>query len=364
MRAIRLATGLLLALLGLSPWAVARADTVGNLYGAAVPVVDRSQAATDDGVVRALGVVLVKLTGQRSVLGSPAGRSLLGRAARYVTVIGHEAEPAGGYRLRVDFDPRAVAAALRERGAVLWGEQRPRTAVWLVVEDAQGRRLVPETGWPGIAQSLAAQAEQRGIPVVAGGLAEVADRGLVEALATAPPAAVLPALVGDASPPRTGAGSAAESPLEAPRLAGVLTTVDGLAWSGRWRVVIEDIATDWENAAATPEALVADGVERAADALGAHFADPAVFGGGIARVPFTVDGIASAEDYGRVLELLRGFDLVGEIGVVRVSGAAVQFELAARGGLPALVQRLRLTPLLVPVPDRPGTYLLARGGAP
>lgn len=359
----RSATGLLILLLGILPWASARADTVPNLYGASVPVTDRSQGATDEAVVRALGVVLVKLTGQRSVLEGPAGRALLGHAARYVTVLGHEAAQGGGYRLRVDFDPRAVAAALRDGGAVLWGAQRPRATAWLVIEDPQGRRLVPDPAWPGIEETLAAQAVERGIPLAIGTLGDVQDPTLGGRLSTAGAESLLPALAGEEElPPATP--STAPSPLELPRLAGVLATVDGLAWTGRWRLVIEGVVTDWDNAATTPEALVADGFARAADALGAHFADPAVFGGGIARVPLTVEGVASAEDYGRVLALLRGLDLVTDVGVIRVSGAAVQFDIAARGGLPALTQRLRVTPLRVPASGRPGAYVLAPRAGP
>lgn len=359
-----LLAGLLALLLGMLPCAVARADTVVNLYGAAVPVADRSQAATDEGIVRALGVVLVKLSGQRAVLAGPAGRALLGRAARYVTVFGHEADTTGGYRLRVDFDPRALAAALREHGVVLWGAQRPRTLAWLVIEDPNGRRLAPDPAWPDVARSLAAQAGQRAIPLATAALTDAADLALPAQFATAPPETLLTALAGATQAAPVESAAAASSPVAAPRLAGVLATADGNLWTGRWRIVIEGVATDWENTADTPEALVVDGIDRAADALGAHFANPAVFGGGVARVPLTVDGISSADDYGWVSALLRGLDLVTAVDVVRVGGNAVQFDIAARGGATALAQRLRLMPLLVPAPERPGTYLLVRRAAP
>jgi len=350
-------SGLLALLLGLLTLPALHAASVGNLYGAVVPVADRSQAETDQGVVRALGVVLVKLTGQRSVLTEPAGRQLLKQAGRYVTVVGHEAggNATDGYRLRVDFDARAVAAALREHGAVLWGAQRPETRAWLVLEDAQGRRLAPDPAYPEVTDTLRAQAEQRAIPLRLGPVGPEVQAGL----AAASPDAVLSALVGETAPPVASAPAPVSAPVQAPQLAGVLGTVDGLAWRGRWRLVIEGVAIDWETEAATPEALVAEGVDRAADALGRHFADPAVFGGGVANAPLTVQGIATAGDYGRVVSLLRGLDAVTALGVTRVVGAEVTFDVAARGGLPALAQSLRLTSLLVPDPARPGVYVLA-----
>ena len=349
-------SGLLVLLLGLLTLPALHAANVGNLYGAVVPVADRSQAETDQGVVRALGVVLVKLTGQRSVLTEPAGRQLLKQAGRYVTVVGHEAggNAVDGYRLRVDFDARAVAAALREQGAVLWGAQRPETRAWLVLEDAQGRRFAPDPAYPEVTDTLRAQAGQRAIPLSLGRVGPEMQAGL----AAAPPETVLSSLVGDTPPPVAPAPAPVSAPVQPPLLAGVLSTADGLAWRGRWRLVIEGVATDWENDAATPAALVADGVDRAADALGRHFADPAVFGGGVAQVALTVQGIATANDYGRVVSLLRGLDAVTALGVTRVVGTEVAFDVAARGGLPALAQSLRLTSLLAPDPARPGAYVL------
>lgn len=348
--------GLLALLLGVLLMPALHAASVANLYGAVVPVADRSQAETDRGVVRALGVVLVKLTGQRSVLTEPAGRQLLKQAARYVTVVGHETggNGADGYRLRVDFDARAVAAALREQGAVLWGAQRPQTRAWLVLEDAQGRRFAPDPTYPEVADAVRAQAGQRGIPLAFG----QTDAGLQARVAAATPDTVLDALVGETPPPVAAASAPVSAPVQTPLLAGVLATVDGLAWQGRWRILIEGVATDWENSADSPAALVADGMDRAADALGRHFADPAVFGGGVASVPLTVQGIATANDYGRVVSLLRGLDAVTALGVTRVAGTEVTFDIAARGGLPALAQNLRLGSLLAPNPTQPGTYAL------
>ena len=349
--------GLLLwLLLGLALLPAARAASVSNLYGAVVPVADRSQAETDRGVTQALGVVLVKLTGKRAILTEPAGRQLLGRAGSFVTVVGHEAggTEAGGYRLRVDFDARAVAGALRERGAVLWGAQRPQTYAWVVVEDADGRRFVPEATYPELRDAVNDQAAARGVPLARGSV----DGGLAASLSTFPPAELLTAIVGDTTPPPDTPTPVA-APVQPPRLAGHLTTTDGLAWRGSWRIVIDGVATAWENSGDSAAAVAAAGVDQAADALGRHFANPAVFGGGVAGLELAVQGIASANDYGRVFSLLRGLDTVTALAVKRVSGSEVLFQLSARGGLPAVAQSLRLTTVLVPVAERPGAYTLA-----
>lgn len=343
----------------------AHAATVGNLYSAVVPVADRSAAESDRGVARALAIVLKKLTGKSAIVNEPAGRALLGNARRYVTVIGHEAggNDVDGWRLRVDFDARAVAGALRERGAVLWGQQRPQTYAYVLLDDAAGRRFAPDPGFPDLDEAVTNTAAERAIPLARGRV----DATLAASLASLPADDLLGALVGDAAPDEAApepaaptAPTAPVAPVAPPRLAGVLASTDGLAWHGRWRIVIDGNVTDFTTAGESPAAVAAAGIERAADALGAHFANPAVFGGGVAAFALTVQGVQTASDFGRAQSTLRGLDTVTALGVQRVAGNEVLFQVSARGGLPAVAESLRLTPALLPVAERPGTYVLAR----
>lgn len=337
----------------------AHAATVGNLYSAVVPVADRSAAESDRGVARALTIVLKKLTGKSAIVNEPAGRALLGNARRYVTVIGHEAggNDVDGWRLRVDFDARAVAGALRERGAVLWGQQRPQTYAYVLLDDAAGRRFAPDPGLPDLDEAVTNTAAERAIPLARGRV----DAALAASLASLPAEDLLGALVGDAAADEVSPEPAAPTaPVAPPRLAGVLASTDGLAWQGRWRIVIDGNVTDFTTAGESPAAVAAAGIERAADALGAHFANPAVFGGGVAAFALTVQGVQTASDFGRAQSTLRGLDTVTALGVQRVAGNEVLFQVSARGGLPAVAESLRLTPALLPVAERPGTYVLAR----
>ena len=200
------------------------------------------------------------------------------------------------------------------------------------------------------------QASLRAMPLARGGVGSE----LVASLAALPPEEVLTALVGDRVPPPASPSlTPITAPVQAPRLAGHLHTTDGLSWHGRWRIIIDGVASDWETAGETAAAVAAAGIDKAADALGRHFANPAVFGGGVASLELAVQGIASPNDYGRVFSHLRGLDNVTSIGVKRVSGNAVLFLLSARGGLPAVAENLRLTSVLLPVAEQPGTYTLA-----
>lgn len=348
------------ALLCVAAAPVANGATVTDLYSAAVPVADRSAAESERGVVRALAVVLKKITGRGDIDTMPAGRALLDRAQRYVTVIGHEAggNDLDGWRLRVDFDARAIADALRARGVVLWGQQRPETYVWIVLDDAAGRRFVPETRYPELYELVKARAAERGIPLARAGV----DPTLAAGLVTLPAANLLDALVG--APPAAEAPTSDSvttvAPVQPPKLGGVLSSTDDQTWRGDWRIVIDGAVTDFQTAGDSPHAAVAAGVERAADALGAHFANPAVFGGDAVGFHLSVRGVRSAADYGRALRLLRELDVVTTLDVVRVTGDEVSLRLTGRGGLPALAESLRLGTGLVPTSERADAYVLAQ----
>ena len=150
-------------LLGVLLCVPAMATSVAGLYGTEVPVSDRSIAATDRGVVQALAVVLVKLTGNSAAATDARARPLLARARSFATVVGQAqtGNAVDGYRLRVDFDPAALAAALRECGFILWAKERPRLQVGLAGIDAAGQPVPLDVG---VATAVDQQAAWRGLP--------------------------------------------------------------------------------------------------------------------------------------------------------------------------------------------------------
>lgn len=314
------------------------AVTVDGLHSATVPVADRGVAESNRGLGEAFREVVVKLTGSRQALEHPGVRKLAAEARRFVTVLGQAAggNATDGYRLRVDFDADALTAALREAGVGLWSRDRPMTTVWLGVEDAGGRRFTPDAQTEPTFRALTEAADRRGLPIER----RVPDTPPV----TGEPAILFNALLGTAPEP--------SQTLVAPQLAGLLKQGPDGAWTGsfRWRVDAE--VADWTGQGADPIALVAEGVARAADAVAARYAGAGGAGTETGQVRLNVDGLRSAADYGRVMGLLRGFDIVDRVTVERASGARVELALAVRGGQPALAQSLRLSGQLQPSPDK------------
>ncbi|MSQ67922.1 MAG: DUF2066 domain-containing protein [Gammaproteobacteria bacterium] len=330
----RLSFALLVGLLSGGP---VLAVAVEGLYATEVPVMDRSAAATERGVVQALAVVLVKLTGDSANATAAGARPLLARARSYATVVGQAqtGNAIDGYRLRVDFDPAALAAALRERGFVLWAKERPRLQARLVAVDATGQLLALDAA---VLAAFDQQAALRGLPLARSSLPVPPTAGETGAW-------LAELLDGDSAPAVT-----------APQFAGVLRATPEGQWTADWRVVIAAQTTAWATSDADPVALARAGLNRAGDLVAAHYADAAIFGGEVASFSLRVQGLRDAADYGHMLRLLRGMDVVQRLEVAQVSADHVQLTVNARGGLPALAQSLLLNSQFAPLPNQPSIY--------
>lgn len=319
------------------------AANVEGLFTAVVPVADRSEAEFGRGLANALAAVLVKLTGDSGTPAKAAARRLIGRAKQYMTVFGYEQGADGALWLRADFDPHALGSALREHGLVIWGKERPQTLVWLVITGASGRYLAPTELYEPLFAALDRAAHARGIPL----LKPVID-GATQALlaAAASDEALTTALLAASEP--YGAQSV---------LIGRLTQASDLGWQSTWRLHLAGEDLDWDSQGELPEPLVVGGVALLADALGRRFATPGS-SSGESSVELTVQGIATPDDYGRALAYLRAFDAVTKLGVRRVTGTTVVFQVTAHGGMTALAQAIGFGSVMTEVAATPGTYAL------
>lgn len=312
-----------------------RAAEVAGLYEARVPVASQSAGERARAIDAGFRQVLVKVSGQRSVLAAPAiqaalgkGESLLG-SYRYESAIGSgsasgqsEASGQGILFIRLSFDPAGVRATLNRAGAPVWGASRPPLYLWLVREGAQGGTLFSL----GTAQAdvLLDVAAQRGLPTVLPPPGTPADNDALvngvptlirEAAAQAGAKLVLAASLG------SGAGGVKAS--------GVLS-VDGV--------------TERLNVAATDEAaVISELIAEAADHLGARYAI-------VARqdqmltVRLRVTGVrslamhAGLERWLGTLPLVR--DLVVEGILHETAGEQIEYGLTLAGATDRLLQAM------------------------
>ncbi|HKJ75835.1 MAG TPA: DUF2066 domain-containing protein [Gammaproteobacteria bacterium] len=324
MRVLRPAV-FLLCLVALTP---AAAVEVQGLYEAEVEQAERTEQARRQAVRAALERVLVKVTGHAAL--DESLQPLVKGAERYVQRFRFQAveEPEAGTseaedlpagRLQVRFDREAILEALRQRGQPVWPATRPRTAVWLAVEDGGGRRLVGGNGNDPWGAALRAQAGARGLPVAVP-LMDLEDRSRVE------PADIwggFRGVIEDASE-RYGAQAI---------LVGRAFRTGGGTWRARWALYQGNSDLRWEARGATPEAVAAAGIDGAAEALAKRFAQ--VYGAGTTGgMTLEVTGVTDLAAYRRIIDYLGGIDGVAGVRVLSVSPdrlrCRLDLEVAAR----------------------------------
>lgn len=313
------------------------AVTVEGLYGATVPVADRSAAENERGIAEAFTQVLVKLTGASASATDPRFAKLRRKARSFVTVVG-QAEGGSaedGFRLRVEFDQRALAAALRESGVEPWPKERPALRTWLAIRDAEGERFSPTEADRPIFEALAARASERGIPL---------ERPPLPALSSKARDSLLARLLPQAS----GAGAP-------PALAALLETADRTRWKLSWRQLLDGEPVEGKAEGDDPVQLVRQGLDEAGDRLAAHYGS-AVAGSAVEAVSLRLLGLRGTADFGMAMKRLRGLDVVQKLDITRVSDEALELRLQARGGLEGVSQGLRLDPAFAAEPDAPATW--------
>ena len=361
---------LLLALWGGLATLTARAVVLDDLYLVSVPVSDRSPEARHAALVAAMGVLLVRLTGDAQAAAFAGAEPLLASPERYVEQFRYrqrepEAIPeqqAGGsaegtapvteegqaeaevpppeplLELEVRFDGQALAQALRDRGLPLWGRERPALLLWLAVEDETGKRRLVAADDAGVVREAAEEtARRRGLPLYFP-LMDLEDRSRVEV------ADVWGGFVEQLAP------ASRRYPVQGLVLARVQRLAEG-AWTGGFVLDFDGDRLEWQADGFDAAAVVAQGLGHLADELARRLA---VQPGGVAsgETSITVEGVTGLEDYARVMAYLEGLTQVRGVRLDTVRPGALELVLEVDGGPRGLAQALAM-----------GRVLEADGGA-
>ena len=294
------------------------------LHEAAVPVPDRSEAARDAAVREALGEVLVRLSGDKTVLGQAGAAALLAKAGRYLQQ--YQYEEAGALTLRAGFDGAALEAAMREQGLSLWGRTRSPLLIWLAVDDGSRRFLLASGDADPLADELRAAAQRHGLDLILPlvdledqsrlGYSDVADRDLARL---------------EPASQRYQAQAI---------LAGYLQRVDG-TWSGRWAQSSGAGQARWQNDAAELRTLLEQGLGQAAERLAPRTPRAPVYSGfGALRLALAVEAVEGLDDYARIVEYLQALPPVSGVSLIAAQPGRLEFLVDVQGGAAALDQSL------------------------
>lgn len=308
-----------------------QAMPVSGLYEARVTVPDQSESERRQALPRALGQVLIKLTGDRGITDDGRAKPILNNAQDYLQQYRY-LEPGDNeesLRLLASFDSSAVSEALRRAGIAAWGRERPATLVWLAVSDDAGDHLVGmEQSAPGgenYLQPIIDHAQRRGIPLLLP-LMDLEDARELDA-----------ADVRDGSVSRIRAAS---ERYPADIVIAVSVGASGDSVRARWTQLSRaDGDADWTTSGDSVDAALAAGIDRLADNLAQRYA-PRTLAGEARRLQLTVTAIDSLEDYARAQKYLAGLSNVSRVDVSRVRPDSVVFEIESSVDAAALDQTI------------------------
>ena len=302
------------------------AARVSGLYRQDVLVNNQSEGERTSAMGRALTDVLVRVTGQRDVLGLPSLRDAIQQPATYVQSFSYRTESTEGQRklyLQVSFDTTLVNRLLRESNVAIWGSSRPTTIMWLALEEDGRRHLLGANA--NLPQVMEDHFNNRGVPAIQP-LLDFEDSLNISAVD------VWGLFTDRLEQASTRYGSEAI-------LAGRLRK-DGERYTGRLNVLFRG-----KSYQADVDDLVAAGVSSlAADLVGGVLAGHyAVMSSEDSEKPLIqVENINQLEGYAAVTRYLKGLTAVREVSVYKVAGSQITFELSIDGTVAQLVDALAL----------------------
>lgn len=350
----------LLALLfaGLALPMVARAAPYPGLYEARVPVADRTPAALKAAFQQALSAVLVRVTGARQVTGPLA--AILPDAGQYVQQYHYESAPpdpdapppAAGQPpalvLWVSFSAKVVGQAVHAAHMPLWGPERPRTLLWLALQEGQSSRLLSAGDGSPLVQTLLTAAQQRGVELVLPQM-DGPDRNALG--------------VPDITNSNTDRIRAASTRYRADAvLVGSITPFGNGQYAARWQLLTGTGLDAWQTPPGDEGVTALDGVETAADRYAKSLA-VAADAGDLDDVQVAVDGVTGLDAYAKVLAYLNGLTPVRAVRVLKVEQGSVYYSIDVHGSLDNLQSAALLGGLLAPG-DAATAVPAATGAAP
>ncbi len=331
-----LLAGYLGVVLALSIAVAARGDIVADLYAAEVPVTDQTAGARASAAGDALAEVLVKATGSEGVLDNPVIRDALGKAPQQVQQYAYRrGEAPGELYARIEFDADYVTDLVARAGEPLWTANRPRVLVWLLLEDAEGRRFVSAETTPALAAELVAEFDRRGVPLQLP-LYDLADSA---ALSTEQAWRL--------------SGPALQAASERYRvediLAGRVAALSSGSWVGDWSYLRAEDRSDRAVTAATSRDFSREGAAMVAESMAQRYAvaptvDPEE------GVTLSVTGVDRYADYAQIVSWLEQLELVEYANVEWVRGDEIRLRLKAQAEASQLAAIIELNRRLQPRP--------------
>ncbi|NQZ08103.1 MAG: DUF2066 domain-containing protein [Algicola sp.] len=141
---------------------------VPDLYQASAVVTSQSPQARKISQRAAFKKVLVKVSGNNSVLDHPQIKRAISKAADYVRQFQFGRNEDNEQLLLATFDEAKINKLLRRESLPIWGKRRPSILLWMVGEDSDCavRRVVSKESYGHLRSQIVKVSKDRGLPVL------------------------------------------------------------------------------------------------------------------------------------------------------------------------------------------------------
>ena len=343
--------GAALLLTFLLPGPAVHGLTVTGLYQQSVAVENESVAERNRAYQVAFEQMILKVTGDQRWLEHARIRTAAGNAGDYVQAFAYTTQaaagPIAGQRfIEVQFSAQRINQLLAAENIPVWGSNRPSVLVWMVLQEAGGRRnlLGPETN-PEIIEFMRRFGAKRGLPIIFPVLDIEDRRNLSTDAIWAQDELAIKAASNRYDPDSILAGR-------------LLFTATG-ELVGLWQFLFMDEAEVFDGFDSDLESYLEQPLSRITSHLSGYFA---LVPGGQSKqsVRLRVDGIRNFSDYSVLLDYVRSIGLVQTADIVSVDGERLELVLDLQGSADQLFNLIALDRDMLPVTsaDSAGAALL------
>ncbi|MEM7282418.1 MAG: DUF2066 domain-containing protein [Pseudomonadota bacterium] len=304
---------------------LSQVPVLANPYSAAVVLEKDTPEQREAAFKDALALVLVKVTGNRNVVGDSSVVDIIDEAPRYVQGFRFE-ELDQQQMIRVNFDPRAVEQVVSNRGLPVWGSERPSVLLWLAVDNRRGQRFImsatdnesdeEEDIESRLKDEIRMVADERGLPL----MLPLYDAEDQNALSFA-----------DVWGGFDEAVEIASQRYQSDAVLVGRARTRGSSWEVRWTLFDANGRQAWVGG-------FADGIHQTADSYAQAFAVLKTEG----EVTLIVDQVTSFQAYGELLSHLRALSVVEQVDLQQALDDTLTFRLRLKGDTDVLQRAIRL----------------------
>ncbi|MCP5206389.1 MAG: DUF2066 domain-containing protein [Hahellaceae bacterium] len=309
---------------------------VDKLYQSVASVKTQSPDERSVAFTETLQHVLLKVSGDKSVLSHPAIAAEISSAERYVLQYGYVStdNPDFPYKLNVSFIEKSIQQLLSSNGLPIWGSNRPSVLFWLAIEAEGARSVISSSVDNELIAEIESQSAYRGLPLYL----PVMDLQDSSALSVSD-------LWGLFMDPVVKA-SARYNPDAVVAMQLYQSTLG--EWKGRWTLQRNGSAFSALVQAATKQEAVTQAINDVASILASQYAVSGDSAGNNDRLEIEISNVGSYADYVELYKYVESLSPVVWSQVIWVKEDQVRIRLQTSGSIEQFEQHVSLDSKIKP----------------